>query len=249
MRYFLFLLTLVLLTACNLDPKIDASSEANLQKSIQKIMKSLPQEEQAQFEESIRLIMFSNVESLSDMVAMGQNTEVMMGGFMAKVDGKSAKEIIQMGNDVRKKRGERDVSISSSPSLSQIEQEAKSKTTSELIEKTVSMKLKSKKKKPTDYDEYIELVFIISNNGDKDIKGIKGVTEYRDMFGDIITSVIVSYDEGIKAGETKEYITGIDFNRFDEKDIRLVTAKTEDIKFSFIPKTIIFQDGTEISVE
>lgn len=253
MKYLLLLPILLMLTACPLDPKVDGSSEEAMQKSIKSVMKDLNPEKQTEFQDSMKMIMFADINGLGDLMALGQNKELFMGAFMAKVDGKTADEIIALGKTVKAKKAGNDEKSNNettdSASLSELKKSAQSDATVEMLKKTVSVTLKSKKYVKYNYEDGIDITLSIQNNGDKDIKGIKGLAHFKDMFGDKITSVNLSYDSGVKAGKTAEYNGTLDYNQFDAKDKKLAGIETKNIDFSFTPTTIIFEDGTKISSE
>lgn len=103
-KIFLLLFVLFSFTSCSIEKRIDASSEGTMQKSIAAVMKELQPPEQDKFEESLKIIMFSGIKNFADIAAMGQNTEIMKGAFQAKVDGKTAQEIIQLAESIKNKR-------------------------------------------------------------------------------------------------------------------------------------------------
>jgi len=100
-------------TACNTEPRIDASSEENMQQSIAKIMKELNSQTQKDFEDSLRIIMFGEIENIYDLAKVGHNQTVEKAVFQAKIDGKTANEIIGMARkkkvqkELKKPAGER----------------------------------------------------------------------------------------------------------------------------------------------
>ncbi len=246
---------LCLLTACPLEKKIDGSTEETMQKSIKEVMESLPLEKQEKFQKSLQVIMFSNINSLADMVAMGQNMEVTKGIFLARVNGKTADEVITIADDIiSKKQGNspsknKPVELSTTKSLDKIAESAKADAVNDIMGKTISATLVSKKIVKGDYRNQTEIVIGFKNMGDKDINGIKGVIVFKDMFGDDIQKVNISYDDGIKAGKESEYTGYLDINQFDDDDKKLASTERSKIDFSFVPEVIIFSDGTKISSE
>lgn len=52
----------LLLTACD-KPKIDASSDQSMKESIQKVRESLPADKKAQFDDAVKVVAFSQIES------------------------------------------------------------------------------------------------------------------------------------------------------------------------------------------
>ena len=99
-----------------------------------------------------------------------------------------------------------------------------------------------------DYQDNIEFTFKFTNTTSKDITGIKGVITFSDFFGDPINTVKLSYDEGIKAGESKLYRASVDYNQFIDEDVKLRQTDLSKLKYRFDLSTIIYSDGTQESI-
>lgn len=85
------------------------------------------------------------------------------------------------------------------------------------------------------------------NKGAKDIEGIKGVLHVNDIFGDSITNINWSYDDGITAGSSEvERGSGVDINQFIDRDMKLWNTDFGKMKTNFEVSTIVFKDGTAI---
>lgn len=97
----------------------------------------------------------------------------------------------------------------------------------------------------SNYQEYNTFSFNLTNKTDKDITGVKGILELKDLFGDNIKTTRLSYDEGIKAGETKVYKVTIDYNQFMDEDMKLKSTDLDKMKCTFDVSTIIYSDGTQ----
>jgi hypothetical protein len=96
-----------------------------------------------------------------------------------------------------------------------------------------------------DFSDANTFTFQFVNKTEKDIEGVKGVIHFNDIFGDQIKRVNISYDEGIKAGETKLYRASVDYNQFMEEDITLRQTELEKLKYEWEVQTIIYTDGTQ----
>jgi hypothetical protein len=252
-KYLLLSILLLTFTACLMEQKIDASSEEAMQKSITKIVKSLSLEEQKSFQESMQIIMFSDVNDLSDLMAMGQSTEVTIGTFMGKVDGKTAAQIIEMANSIksRKEAGQKyndatERPSSSAETLERIAEKGKEKVKKNIFSKVVNVTLTDIELKSGDYSKYTNVKISFENLSEKNILGIKGVASFKDIFGDTIKRINLSSDEGVKAGEVFIYDGRIDVNQFIDSDLKLATTPKEKIQFSFEPEVILFEDGSKL---
>jgi len=109
----------------------------------------------------------------------------------------------------------------------------------------------SKSFEKADYrsDSYRDLItteFRFTNKGAKDISGFKGTAEFSDMFDDKIRSLNLSYDKSVRAGQSVEWTGSLDFNQFENADVKFRDISTDKIKFNFKPNTIIFTDGSKL---
>lgn len=96
-------------------------------------------------------------------------------------------------------------------------------------------------------DINIKLAF--QNHSDKDIAGFKGVVSFKDMFGDTIQNVNLSYDDGVKAKSTAKYDASINYNQFMPEDTKLLNTDPSKLQFEFIPSLIMFRDGSKIELK
>jgi hypothetical protein len=96
------------------------------------------------------------------------------------------------------------------------------------------------------YMDSISVDFTFRNMGAKDITGFKGTVEFKDMFDDPINSVNLSYDEGIKAGQTKKWNGSLRYNQFLDEDTKFKNVAADKLRFKFLPQAIHFADGTKL---
>lgn len=93
---------------------------------------------------------------------------------------------------------------------------------------------------------YVNFVFSITNNTEKDIQGIQGTLTVSDLFGvEIITISCDFTGNTIPAGETivVDDLT-YECNDFDDADMKLFNENYEDLKFAYTVTQIVFTDGT-----
>lgn len=102
-KFLLLVLVCFSVTACSAGTKIDTSSEESMGKSITAIMEELDPSEQAKFQAALKTVMFGGVANLIGMMAMGQNVEATKADYLAKIDGKTAQDIIQIADNMKKK--------------------------------------------------------------------------------------------------------------------------------------------------
>jgi hypothetical protein len=98
------------------------------------------------------------------------------------------------------------------------------------------------------YQDSIVVVFAFENKGTKDIAGFKGESVFTDMFGDKIKSVNLSYDETIPAGKSVRWTGELHYNQFMDADVKFRNTAPDKLKFTFVPSTVIFTDGSKIDM-
>lgn len=102
------LLSIAILLGCG-QPTIDASNEASLESSIAEVRKSVSEDEKEAFDEALGLVTFSDL-SMKDIMSEGLTPG--SSGFRARVkealEGKTASEIINMGEQIRLEREARE---------------------------------------------------------------------------------------------------------------------------------------------
>jgi hypothetical protein len=114
---------------------------------------------------------------------------------------------------------------------------------------TVALISKSFRKadyKSGSYSDEITMELAFANKGTKDIAGVKGTTVFKDMFGDVIKQINLSYDDGIPAGKNVSWLGSLHYNQFESSDTKLRNTDMTKLSFSFIPDTVVFKDGTRI---
>ncbi|MGK0390549.1 MAG: hypothetical protein ACI94Y_003303 [Maribacter sp.] len=96
------------------------------------------------------------------------------------------------------------------------------------------------------YQEYLTYKFAFENKSDKDVKAFTGKVILNDLFDKEITNFSLTYDDGIKANSTAKWDAQTDYNQFMDKDVKLRNKDLEDIKITWIPEKIIYDDGTTL---
>lgn len=258
-QVFLLIFVLVSLTACNSERKIDASTEDSMQKSIKLIMQRMDSDEQKEFEEALQIIMFGGIDNLMGLIAMGNNIEVAKGAFQAKVDGKTAKEILALAEGIKtanQKNNKEDKTPSTqakrvpvgSNIFEEISENAHKKAHNKLLEETLQVSLESIKTISGDFGrKYSSVEIIFKNSSGKNIKGVKGTAVFKDIFGDTIKKARISSDAPIKADESFTYKGALEINQFISDDLKLSSTPKEKIQFSFEPDVILFEDDEHIA--
>jgi hypothetical protein len=97
----------------------------------------------------------------------------------------------------------------------------------------------------SDFENKITFTFLLTNNTQKDVAGVKGNIVFRDIFGDEITKVNYSYDGGIKANATVTDARTVDYNQFISSDEKLRSTPLDKLKYDWQVQTIIYADGSK----
>jgi hypothetical protein len=100
-----------------------------------------------------------------------------------------------------------------------------------------------------EYEDKISIAFVIENKSNKDIKAFKGETIFKDAFGEPIRSTNLTYDEGIKAGQKKNWFGELKYNEFMEGQRKFRDTELGNMKFEWRPKAIIFADGSKLGLD
>lgn len=137
--------------------------------------------------------------------------------------------------------------------LAQAEAKVKREAAAKALREMVSVSLDSKSIEVNrgmsgmELGRSLKVVFLFTNKSTKDIAGVKGLIEARDLFGDEISSFQVSNDSTIKASNSGSW-TGsrsITYAMGSNKDAKLAELGDDKYTLVWLPQSIIFSDGTK----
>lgn len=100
----MLMLPLLLLTGC-FEKRIDGTNKETFKASVEEVKKELTQEELKKFERAMQVIAMSNVQGLGDVLLMVQDPNNYENFLMTKVNGKTAKQVIQEADAIIKAKG------------------------------------------------------------------------------------------------------------------------------------------------
>ena len=129
------------------------------------------------------------------------------------------------------------------------EEEKRRKEIALKIAESLTFALTKKGFSEYNYQEYITYTFTFKNKTDRDIAGVKGRVTFYDMFDEEITSLRLSYDDGVKAGQTVNYRAQTDYNQFISEDTKLKNTSLDKLKTVWEPEQLIFNDGEKILLD
>lgn len=103
----------------------------------------------------------------------------------------------------------------------------------------------------SDYDadrfsDVITMDLEVRNLSESEIAGVKGVTVFKDIFGDEILRVSISIDESIPAGERLTWNGSLDFNEFRDDHRKLANTDAAKLEMAWEPELILFADGSRL---
>lgn len=96
------------------------------------------------------------------------------------------------------------------------------------------------------YSEYITYKFALENKTEKNIKAFKGKVLFRDLFDEDIYELGLTFDDGLPANYSGNWDVMSDYNQFMDADVLLKSKGIEDMKITWVPEKIIFEDGTTL---
>ncbi len=107
-----------------------------------------------------------------------------------------------------------------------------------------SVKLKS-------MDEYnirkmISIKCAYENTGAQAIRAFQGTIVFLDLFGDVIMKSGIKVTDPIAAGAKGEWEGGINYDELRDEHAKLANTDLKDMKIEWIPRTVIFEDGTKL---
>jgi hypothetical protein len=95
-----------------------------------------------------------------------------------------------------------------------------------------------------DFEDDITFELLIRNLADKDIRAFDGVITFTDLLDNQIMASKLAINDPVRAGSTLLWQAAIKYNQFFDSHQRLRNEARDNVKISFMPKKILFMDGT-----
>jgi hypothetical protein len=96
------------------------------------------------------------------------------------------------------------------------------------------------------YSPFVSFTFEVTNNTDKEIRGIQGIQTIKDMFGAEIKTMKLDFTDTPIPAQSSVTIEdlGFEVNQFINEDTKIYFAEIENLQFEYETITILFTDGT-----
>jgi len=96
------------------------------------------------------------------------------------------------------------------------------------------------------YQSYINIKCVYKNTSSKDIRAFTGSIRFTDLFDKPIYESNLTISDPIKAGAKANWTGSIEYNQFASEHQALKNANLKDLKIVWVPKSIIYADGTKV---
>jgi hypothetical protein len=96
------------------------------------------------------------------------------------------------------------------------------------------------------YSDAFEISVGIENRTSREILGIRGVMVFKDIFGETMQRVRLSYDDGLLPNQSIVWRGTMGYNRFKDGDVKLRNTRSDRLVFEWEPDTYLFTDGTSM---
>jgi hypothetical protein len=95
-----------------------------------------------------------------------------------------------------------------------------------------------------DYEDDITFTLSIKNVSDKEIRAFDGTLNFMDLLDNPIMSLSLAINDSVGSAATLVWKGALKYNQFMEQHQRLRSAEQANLKISFVPRKILFADGT-----
>jgi len=96
------------------------------------------------------------------------------------------------------------------------------------------------------YEKYLVFYMNIQNKSEREIRAFKGKIGVYDLFDAVIKEFEITYDKGVEAGETKTWDPVLSYNKWVDSDVTLKNKDFDNLKITWSPYKIIYEDGTTL---
>ncbi len=97
------------------------------------------------------------------------------------------------------------------------------------------------------FSNYVCCVFDVRNETDKDIRGIQGNLEIKDIFGENILTIGCDFTGNTIPAHKSIVVDDLSYeiNEFIDADMKFYNTNYEDLQFNYVPTSIVYEDGVK----
>jgi uncharacterized repeat protein (TIGR01451 family) len=95
-----------------------------------------------------------------------------------------------------------------------------------------------------DYEDDITFTISVKNLGNKDIRAFDGTLYFTDLLDNLIMPLSLAINEAVGSGAMLTWRGALKYNQFIDQHQRLRNAEQTNMKINFVPRKILFGDGT-----
>lgn len=95
------------------------------------------------------------------------------------------------------------------------------------------------------YQDTIDFSIDFTNKLPKDIHAFTGFITFSDLFDRKILDMTITYEDGLKVGETKTWEGQMEYNQFMDDHQRLASIEQKDLKATLTVQQVVYGDGTK----
>lgn len=96
------------------------------------------------------------------------------------------------------------------------------------------------------FKDFITIKCAYENTSPKDIRAFTGAIRFTDLFDKPIFESSLTISDPIKTGSKATWTGSIDYNQFQDAHRTLRNTDLKDMKLVWVPKSIIYADGTKV---
>jgi hypothetical protein len=131
------------------------------------------------------------------------------------------------------------------------EARAKQEALASELRKAISLTVFDKGFIPSDiynsqYDDFITVKCAYENLSGKDIRAFTGAVRFADLFDKEIITINLTIDDPIATAQKATWSGTIKYNQFRDEHQSLRNAEMANLKITWIPKSVIFVDGSRL---
>lgn len=98
------------------------------------------------------------------------------------------------------------------------------------------------------FSEEFLFSFAFNNRGSKKITGFKGQVVFEDSFGEEVQRINLKEETAIAPGKSVPWTGTSNYNPFEARDQKFKALIGKTLKIRFEPETLLFADGTKLTV-